>query len=920
MARIYQSQNQQQGFQGSARSVGYQPVQGLDSTKRIQQETRDALTNLEYQARAASRDEKLAQEHLRQEGVRQDAALKIAQAESTGKFKMMEGLLSLSKTAVEGAQLWYDYKEKRQEEDDALSFLTGGAAGVTILPSGDVDASNLPESDQQAAAVSGAAPTVAANDEKAITSVTKDPVVQEGARRPVADANAARGAGTQSANTVIIGLPGYLATFMTSDVKIRMSDGRIITPQTARPEDLPLIQQAAIADWAKKNGVSGMDRGDLVRVVLPGVKSALAANTATFLPNMIKGQQMARADQAEATAVTSLQAGTPLATVFDRLSKDNLATGLYGGNQAAANQATVDQLIEYFVSQGDYNSIRQLGQIQKIPGQKGTELYTNYSKEIEDGIRRARQTNITREQQTRAESSIVRSDLENTFLTSLLDPNATPESRATAQETLVAGLRALGDTESLRRAVEIESRGTNYNPLNAQQLQEEAAESGPISQDRLNDLLDKGYINGQEYKALGGLGVNPDGSAKKPFTKQETELNQVLATGIVGEVVRQKPGVRVSDSISKAIAIDIESRLSAHMQTWKQDNPNATQADYQKEATSFVQSIKGELQGKDFSTYEPQAGRTYRRGDHSSWSPQQITAVQNDKNKQNDIDPTKSYVLSVEETKEGMGEYIKGSGAVYSERIVQVADALGLTPEQLLERQGRLRFGGRDYQRMVDARRRSIESDKAPVSEENAPSVYESVGISPVASERVASVLGARSPADALAAVNHIRRSDPQGFAVLTNPNSSKREIDHVLRGAQTTLQASPVGPRTAQGTLTYRGNEDHYVSAGQALQSVGFKVAENPDFGGVAPVHSAHGYHPHGEAFDVTHWNGTYNESIAKTQRLKSTIRGLRPPLFREIIGPGDGDPNHSSHLHLGGLLRPITPADVAKIRAATA
>ena len=32
----------------------------------------------------------------------------------------------------------------------------------------------------------------------------------------------------------------------------------------------------------------------------------------------------------------------------------------------------------------------------------------------------------------------------------------------------------------------------------------------------------------------------------------------------------------------------------------------------------------------------------------------------------------------------------------------------------------------------------------------------------------------------------------------------------------------------------------------------------------------------------------------------------------FAEVIGPGDGDPRHETHLHLGGLMRPITEEDI--------
>jgi len=111
--------------------------------------------------------------------------------------------------------------------------------------------------------------------------------------------------------------------------------------------------------------------------------------------------------------------------------------------------------------------------------------------------------------------------------------------------------------------------------------------------------------------------------------------------------------------------------------------------------------------------------------------------------------------------------------------------------------------------------------------------------------------------------------------------------------------------------TLTYSGNRSAYKAVGTALQGLGFRVAEHPDFGGVAPgVHSAKGYHPWGEAFDVTHHIGSYETSVAKTRQLKDKIRAMG--LFREIIGPGDGDSRHTDHLHLGGLIRPITKKDI--------
>ena len=115
---------------------------------------------------------------------------------------------------------------------------------------------------------------------------------------------------------------------------------------------------------------------------------------------------------------------------------------------------------------------------------------------------------------------------------------------------------------------------------------------------------------------------------------------------------------------------------------------------------------------------------------------------------------------------------------------------------------------------------------------------------------------------------------------------------------------------RSFTGALTYESNEQVYRDVGTVFERLNFKVAEHPDFGGSKPVHASNSYHNYGEAFDVTHQTGDYNDSIAKTTLLKNKIRELG--LFKEVIGPGDGDPNHETHLHLGGLLRPITEEDM--------
>jgi regulator of replication initiation timing len=150
-------------------------------------------------------------------------------------------------------------------------------------------------------------------------------------------------------------------------------------------------------------------------------------------------------------------------------------------------------------------------------------------------------------------------------------------------------------------------------------------------------------------------------------------------------------------------------------------------------------------------------------------------------------------------------------------------------------------------------------------------------------------------------------RAMRQGFSQ-TSGNTSTFQRPGAMRSGS-------MFKRSFTGAMMYSDNPQEYVQTGEALVGLGFKVAEHPAFGGTAPVHAGNSYHGYGEAFDVTHQTGEYNASIEKTRQLKDAIRSMG--LFEEIIGPGDGDPNHETHLHLGGLMRPITPQDIETLKS---
>lgn len=123
-----------------------------------------------------------------------------------------------------------------------------------------------------------------------------------------------------------------------------------------------------------------------------------------------------------------------------------------------------------------------------------------------------------------------------------------------------------------------------------------------------------------------------------------------------------------------------------------------------------------------------------------------------------------------------------------------------------------------------------------------------------------------------------------------------------------------------AASYLTWKDNKNTYTSAVGSFERLGFQIGGHPtrDAGGTNtytdPAHSAAGDHPKGQAFDITHQTGDYNESIRLTKKLKEALRILGK--FEVIIGPGDGDPDHTEHIHAGRLTGPITKEDEAFIQ----
>jgi tape measure domain-containing protein len=141
---------------------------------------------------------------------------------------------------------------------------------------------------------------------------------------------------------------------------------------------------------------------------------------------------------------------------------------------------------------------------------------------------------------------------------------------------------------------------------------------------------------------------------------------------------------------------------------------------------------------------------------------------------------------------------------------------------------------------------------------------------------------------------NRLQRQNLQFLRALAKAEQDRQDtlMDAQLKVAEAAGKIAPSAPilPSAGGA----GSRMSIVDVGKALQKEGFTVKEHPAFGGVTPgVHSPRGYHPTGEAIDVTDWRG--GDWKGRTAGLKQAMGGVG---FAELLGPGDK--GHETHVHL--------------------
>ena len=125
MARIYNQENYQGLYEGSAKSVAFNPVKAVDLSQREKQRGQERIRDAQTMGRAAARQYELDKSRIAYEG-----AQRMGQAKIQG--QAFQALLGLSKTAMSTFQE-IERNNRITEEEDAILASIGKLALLRAL-------------------------------------------------------------------------------------------------------------------------------------------------------------------------------------------------------------------------------------------------------------------------------------------------------------------------------------------------------------------------------------------------------------------------------------------------------------------------------------------------------------------------------------------------------------------------------------------------------------------------------------------------------------------------------------------------------------------------------------------------------------------------------------------------------------------
>jgi hypothetical protein len=315
---------------------------------------------------------------------------------------------------------------------------------------------------------------------------------------------------------------GWQSSYLKSKAKFFL-DPSMTVEEAANSGD-PRLTEAAIRQsrlaFIKEHNLQYATKDNFVKYMGQTILASDASAAGNLVREGIKANREAEIQRIDGLAYDLAKTGGSDVGSIQSLINDlsnQYYTNNTGMNRGEATTAAVKGVIAQYEDSGNVDALNNLLDVQKIPGQAGTELRRQYGNIINDAIDRAT------DKQARLETQAAK-DIEADMYRELADAK-TPEDRAASVDRAIARLEASGNYRAARvlQSQKDDLLIEGSAEYNAQQL-EDSLNRGDASLEDLERAKDLGQITRSQYDALKkAFGDNSQAGADKQLSS-----NQIL--------------------------------------------------------------------------------------------------------------------------------------------------------------------------------------------------------------------------------------------------------------------------------------------------------------------------------------------------------------------------------------------------------
>ena len=699
MARIYNKEDYGVGYQGSAQSVGFNPIKAVDLSAREKQRTQNELANLKLTEKTLNRTQSIESAQLKAQQVGESSIMKAEQAQQTANSATMKGLMSLSGTLAKGIGQYKMFEaENKAISDEIDSVFTQPLNGYSL---GETPSPVPQEQDQDFGTQQQAA------GEATIEVAEGDPVVQSELMAPAINAGISKNKSRSTAYSAAAGYDAFLAGFLEQDVTITRPDGSKFQLNAPESEaDLAAVMSLATSTYGREANIRGMDRAAVQRTLIPAVTSANRAIRRERSAIMLKQRNAAAIDNANGTSFDGLGAGDSAGVVFQNTV--NSLVGVDGRDKGAAKRDALKILLENAVNLRVDDSVLDELEQYVVPG-TGTPLGKGATGAMIQEARRKLEDGV--------HNDYVRADR--------ADNRAVEALKQERQEALeAAGTDAdkIAEVEKdfANRASQFGEQGRKFR----NEIMEGGYQDSDVAKDLLQIEADAGNLTieaideleGYDPKFINELKAKVDPNAvKADATVKEYKSDINASANEVTKAIKEGIQIDATGNVTSEAAakLDIKLRLTKDLRRFARLNPDASPAQVAEEIRSLQKDYIREIEEDKAKAGEAGMNYVYQskeipsvnaavlrsgKGKESGMQYRDLTGLSTgqlrdasfnntDNDKTNDINPSSDRLLTKKELIEATQLYSSGGAGTLSPRIKELADIVGQDPRVFLEQQ-----------------------------------------------------------------------------------------------------------------------------------------------------------------------------------------------------------------------------------------